>query len=154
MKNYKKKSPLVLYPDAGEISFNSSDIAELKALALANPEKKIRFCSHYNPSDLVHEMIIVHTNEYNVIPHMHINRDESIFIIEGQVDLLLFDDNGKVQKVIEMGDLSTSKIFYYKLLKNKVHSFLIHTEILVFKEVTMGPFNSDETIFFKHYNSI
>ncbi|MCE7505296.1 WbuC family cupin fold metalloprotein [Polynucleobacter sp. IMCC30063] len=154
MKSYKKNSPLILYPNDGEISFTRDDIAELKAMALANPEKKIRFCTHDDPNDLVHEMIIVHTREYKVIPHKHTNRNESIYIIEGEVDILLFGDNGKIQEVIEMGDLSTSKIFYYKMPRDKVHTFLILSEILVFKEVTQGPFNYDETIFFKDYNII
>lgn len=152
MNNYKLSSSLVLYPGDGEISFNYEDLSELKAMALANPEKKIRYCTHSNPNELVHEMIIVHTKEYQVIPHMHANRDESIYIIEGEVDILIFKDNGDIEKVVEMGDLKTKKVFYYKMAKNTIHAFSIRSEFLVFKEVTQGPFNSNETIFFEKYN--
>ena len=147
MKNFLAISPEVLYPSEKRIGLSLENIDELKALALKNPDKKIRICMHSNPYEVVHEMIIIHVRDYYVRPHAHLDREESIYIIEGEADLVFYDGKGLIIEKIQMGELKSGRVFYYKIPKNQIHTFKIHSEWLVFKEVTHGPFNADTTYF-------
>ena len=92
-------------------------------------------------------MFIVHHKDTFVRPHRHIGKSESMYIIEGEVDLILFHDNGSIKDVIEMGDFSSKKIIYHRLNQPIFHTLFIKSEYLVFHEVTEGPFDRSRTEF-------
>ena len=46
-----------------------------------------------------------------------------------------------------MGDYQSGKPFYQSTRVDEFHSLVIHSERLVFLEVTQGPFNKDDTVF-------
>jgi len=94
-------------------------------------------------------MLIVHEKSCYVRPHKHIGKIESFHIIEGQADVILFDEDGNIKKVISMGDYSTGLKFYYRMPPNNYHTLLIKSDVLIFHEVTNGPFRSEDTIFAK-----
>lgn len=142
-----KESNEVLYPLEDIISISAKELEELKQASLKNDRQRIRLCAHRNPNDSLHEMFIVHTNECYVRPHKHIGKIESMAILEGEVDVVLFHENGDIRQVIEMGDPSSSKVFFYRLNKPVYHTLLIKTKFLVFHEITEGPFVRDMTQF-------
>ena len=92
-------------------------------------------------------MLIVHGKSTYVHPHKHPGKSESTHIIEGLVDIILFDDDGRIDRVIEMGDYASGKIFYYRIATPIFHTLIIRSDILVFHETTNGPFNKESTIF-------
>ena len=142
-----KESDEVLYPEEDIVTLSASDLEELKRLALLNPRRRIRLCAHRNPQDSLHEMFIIHTNDCYVRPHKHLGKIESMAILEGEVDVVLFDENGDIERVIEMGDPSSGRLFYYRLDKPIYHTLLIRTQFLVFHEITEGPFIREMTEF-------
>lgn len=142
-----KESDEVLYPEEDIVTLSVSDLEELKRLALLNPRRRIRLCAHRNPQDSLHEMFIIHTNNCYVRPHKHLGKTESMAILEGEVDVVLFDENGNIERVIEMGEPSSGRLFYYRLDKPIYHTLLIRTQFLVFHEVTEGPFIREMTHF-------
>ncbi|MDA8675827.1 WbuC family cupin fold metalloprotein [Alphaproteobacteria bacterium] len=137
----------VLYPTNNKVMFSVDNIAELKTMAYDNPRKRVRLCCHQSPKEIVHEMIIVHSQECYVRPHSHTKRNESIYIIEGEADLVFFNLDGAICSIVELGDLRSGKTIYQKIPRNTVHTLIFHTPFLVFKEVTQGPFEQDSTIF-------
>lgn len=147
MISFSKQNNEVLYPNDNNIEFSVSDIATLKDIADRNFRKRVRLCCHRSPNDLVHEMIIVHAKECYVRPHSHTERDESIYILEGEADLLIFDNSGKIIQVIQLGDISSGKTLYKRIPHNTLHTLIIHSAHLVFKEVTQGPFEPTATFF-------
>ena len=126
---------------------NNSDIATLKALAVHNSRKRIRLCTHHSETNLLHEMLIVHDFGTYVRPHKHIGKSESIHIIEGVVDLVIFDDDGKVSRVVQLGDYPSGRLFYFRMDAPIFHTLIIRSASLVFHETTNGPFDRAETIF-------
>lgn len=122
------------------------DIEQIKAKALQNERKRIRINMHHSMDSGVHEMIIVHCFNNYVRPHKHTNKTESFHIIEGELDVVLFDDDGKVIKVIQMGPMGSGKHFCYRTVENKWHTVIPKTETVVFHETTNGPFIQDGTI--------
>jgi len=143
----RKESDEVLYPSSAKIDFAVADVERLKRMADNNPRGRVRLCVHDSPKSIVHEMIIVHRNDCYVRPHCHMNRDESVHIIEGSADLIVFDSVGEVRSVVELGDMSSGGTFFCKIVAKTIHMLLFKSPHLVFKEVTQGPFDPDAVFF-------
>jgi cupin fold WbuC family metalloprotein len=141
------ESSEVLYPKDEIVFVSSSDLEELKLQAILNQRQRIRLCTHNSSDSLLHEMFIIHTNECYVRPHKHIGKVESMAVLEGEVDIVLFNDDGTIKNIVKMGDMSSGKIFYYRIADPIYHMLLIRTKFLVFHEVTQGPFLREQTIF-------
>ena len=128
------------------VKVDANDIEELKQKARLNPRRRVRLCAHKDLNDSIHEMLIVHEKSCYVRPHKHINKMESFHIVEGKVDILLFDENGRINNLIPMGDFASERIFFYRLPPSYFHTMVINSEVLVFHEITNGPFNPDDTV--------
>jgi len=147
MLNVRRESDEVLYPKGDVVFLSAPDLQELKALAVLNPRQRVRLCAHQNPNDLLHEMFIVHMQDCYVRPHKHMGKVESMTVLEGEVDVVLFHDDGSIRQVIPMGTPDSGKVFYQRLCSEIFHTLVIRTEFLVFHESTEGPFSRVKTIF-------
>ena len=65
----------------------------------------MRLCAHPAVDDRLHEMVIAMARETYVRPHKHVNKSESVHVIEGLADAVLFDDAGNVGRpaVVDRG---------------------------------------------------
>ena len=147
----RKESEEVLYAENEIVVFGKADLEELKRLAMLTPRKRIRLCTHRNSSDPLHEMFIIHTKDTIVPPHKHIGKAESFSILEGRVDVILFHDDGKIRETIRMGYPASGLPFYYRLAVPIFHTLAIHSDFVVFHEVTSGPFQRDKTVIASWY---
>jgi len=136
----------VLYNVDSILKIDSADIAELKMKARLNPRRRIRICAHRDIKDSIHEMLIVHEKSCYVRPHMHVGKTESFHIIEGLADIILFHENGKINRIIPMGDYSSGRKFFYRLPPANFHTLVIKSDVLVFHETTNGPFIAGDTV--------
>ena len=146
-KKYQRESLEVLYTSESISAVDRTEIAVFKDLSLDNDRKRIRLCTHSDPREVLHEMLIVHDKNTYVRPHKHPGKSESTHIIEGLVDIVLFDDDGKIDRVLNMGDYASDKIFYFRMTTPVFHTLIIRSDILVFHETTNGPFNRNATVF-------
>src|SRR5580704_9266068 len=95
----KTESAEVLYADERIVTIDAADIADLAGAAAVNPRRRIRVCAHRSVDDRLHEMVIVHTKDTYVRPHKHLGKAESFHVIEGEVDVVVFDEHGAVDEV-------------------------------------------------------
>jgi len=128
-------------------SMSKEDINKLINLAKKTPRNRVRFCSHSSDQDTLHEMFIVHPKGAYVRPHKHINKIESMLVIDGEVDYIMFDNDGNVDEIVEMGGVESKKSFYQTIRQDKFHTLIIKSEWLVFLEITNGPFDKDNAVF-------
>ena len=128
------------------VRMGAQHVTFLKRQAASNARRRARICAHKANDDSLHEMLIAIMAGSYIHPHKHIRKIESFHIIEGAVDIVLFDDAGTVVDVVELGDISTGRNFYYRLSDSMYHTLLIHGDCLVIHEVTSGPFIKEETI--------
>jgi cupin fold WbuC family metalloprotein len=147
MMNYKKINDEVYYSQEDISTMSAQDLDYLKAFALKNPRQRVRLCTHKRAEDKIHEMFIIHGRDAYIRPHKHLTRGESFQILEGEADIILYDDAGNVTRIIEMGDSRSGKIFYFRLDTSIFHTLRIHSPVLCFKEVTSGPFNKGDIVF-------
>jgi cupin fold WbuC family metalloprotein len=141
------ESAEVRYATEPIVLLDAADVGSLKRDAAENTRRRIRLCAHHGVDDPVHEMLIVHSLGTYVRPHQHIGKTESFHVVEGDVDVVLFDDQGGVAVVIRMGAFASGRPFYYRIAVPLFHTLLIRSEILVFHETTSGPFRRADTVF-------
>jgi hypothetical protein len=60
--------------------------------------------------------------------------------------VVVFDDDGTLTDLIELGDSTTGRAFFYRLAQSKFHALLLKTAFLVVHEVTNGPFVRENTL--------
>jgi cupin fold WbuC family metalloprotein len=143
----KQQNDEVLYSDEPIVKLRPTDIDFLKQKSCSNERQRIRLCTHKDVDDKLHEMFIVHGKDAYVRPHKHLHKSESVHVIEGEVDVVLFDDSGSITEVIKMGEYSTGRTFFIRIAEPYYHTLLIRSDILVFHETTNGPFNYSDTVF-------
>lgn len=143
----KKISNEVYLVDEPIVKIGREEIELLKKSVWTTPRGRVRICAHQDSSDLLHEMIIALAQSTYIRPHKHLKKSESFHIIEGEVDVVVFDDEGNIIEVIELGDLNSGKKFYYRLATPQFHTLIIHSDPLVIHETTNGPFKKGDAIF-------
>lgn len=143
----RKVAPEVFYADEPVVRVAAEDVTALVAEADPMPRRRTRLCTHRSAEDRLHEMLIVHHRDAYVRAHQHLGKAESMHIISGETDLILYDDQGTVTEVIAMGDFASGKPFYYRMSDAIFHSLIIRSEWLVFHEVTSGPLRREESRF-------
>ena len=115
--------------------------------AARNPRHRARLCAHKDNENRIHEMFIVLTDDVYIRPHRHINKSESFHVIEGTATVVFFDDAGRIQEVVHVGDYLSGRPFYYRNEDARFHTQIVTSESLVFHETINGPFKRADTIF-------
>ena len=142
-----KENDEVLYPNEDFVCVSKKDLTLLKQLAYKNVRKRVRLCIHKNPNERLQEMFIVHTKECFVRPHYHINKSESLFVIEGTADLIIFNKFGEIKKVVELSCNTNDGFIFHRQDAGTIHMIIIKSDYFIFHEVTEGPFRRTDTIF-------
>lgn len=135
----------VLYVDEPLVRIGDEDLEWLKQKARETERGRIRICAHPDEGDPLHEMFIVHPGDAYVQPHRHRAKSESMSVLEGHCDLVFFDDKGNVTEVLEMGERGSGRLFYYRSSEERYHTLLIRSDVIVFHEITNGPFRPEDT---------
>lgn len=138
--------PGLFYSREPIFSITRKPMSGLRRLAAESPLGRARICVHQSPSDVVHEMLIVVTRESYIRPHKHLSKSESFHMIEGEMDVLIFSDDGQLENVVEMSAYTESANFYYRLSVAKFHTLALKSEWALFHETTSGPFNPDDSV--------
>lgn len=138
-------SPEVLYSDGGFLAVDSAIVSLLMGRAEASPRRRCRLCFHADPADLQQEMLIVMHRSAYVRPHRHHQNAETLTIVEGQCDALLFDGAGGVTAAFPMSPAAAGGCFFYRMPPGRFHSLSFRSEWLVFLETTIGPFDPNQS---------
>lgn len=133
-----------LFNRASLLSVDGTRIAELKTRALTSPTRRFRLCLHATPEDAVQEMIVVHCRDNYSRPHTH-PVAVSILLLEGALDILLFDDEGNVAERIELRPFGQDRPFVAHLKPGRWYMPVCRSPQAVFYEAKAGPFCPDET---------
>lgn len=139
-------APGLLYSRDPVFSLTRKPIADLRRLAADAPLGRARICAHHTPADAVHEMLIIVVRESYIRPHKHLSKSESFHMIEGEMDVLIFSDDGSLENVIAMSAYKDSGNFYYRLSTSKFHTLALRSEWALFHETTSGPFNPEDSV--------
>lgn len=139
-----------LFEKSGEVLVCTDEIIGLEQAALnavnrladTSPKKRARICAHKDSLATIQEMIIVIREGSYIAPHRHKNKCESFHLIDGNADIVVFEDNGDIRKVIRF---RREHAFYYRLEAELFHTIIVRSERITFHEVTNGPFVANGT---------
>ena len=118
----------------------------LKEALPAATRKRVRICAHKNIEERLQEMFIAFSKGTYLRPSKHMGKDESVNIVEGRADVVIFDEKGEVIDVISVGDKSSGLPFYFRTPHEKWHGWIIRSDVLVVHETTDGPFRLKDTL--------
>jgi len=106
---------------------------------------RIRINIHHQDDDLLHEMFIAIRSDSYIRPHKHLNKTESFHIVQGDVDVVIFEDDGTILDMIELSS-NGKKAFYYRLPQSIFHTLMVKSNIVIIHEITNGPFVQNDAI--------
>jgi cupin fold WbuC family metalloprotein len=138
-------SPEVIYSDGDFLAADDRIVTFLKEKARDAPRRRCRLCFHKDAEAAQQEMLIVMNRDSYVRPHRHLGKVETLTIVEGVCDAMLFDLKGNVVETITMSPAATGKCFFYRMPSGIFHTLIFRSEWLVFLETTIGPFNRATT---------
>ncbi|CCD83632.1 conserved protein of unknown function [Bradyrhizobium sp. ORS 285] len=142
-----QKSPEVFLAEGPIAAVGQAEINTLKAAVKASPKRRARINAHPDGEDQLHEMIIAIDSHSYIRPHKHPGKSEAFHIVEGEVDIVVFDDSGEIARVVELGAPGGTRPFYYRMSNAFFHTLIIRSELLVVHEITNGPFRPGASVF-------
>ncbi len=110
----------------------------------AKTGKGIRLCLHEGHDASLHDMIVVQYAGQYFRPHKHLEKSESYHMIEGEMGIFIFDDEGKAVDACRM---DTSNTTVYGVGPGMYHTNFPLTEVAVYHESRPGPFVSGDSVF-------
>lgn len=129
------------------VKVGQADIDRMIELAWRDPQHKYRYCAHLHSIDAIHQMVIVHLYDTIVPIHKHKGKIESFHWIKGYADVLLYHDDGAVRGIVPMGPYGApGRICFYRLNADIYHTLKILSPVIVFQEVTTGPWHKEDLI--------
>ena len=130
-------------------SYGGIEITLLKEKTLESPRKRYRYCLHDNTNHLTQEMIICMNGFSYFRPHKHPKgNSESYHMLDGQLDIFIFDDQGKVLQIVKLSskesNINNDRDLIYRLSGSKYHLMIPQSEWVIFHEVSTGPFDTSK----------
>jgi cupin fold WbuC family metalloprotein len=134
-------TPEVIYTDLRFVTAGPEEVALLKREAATTPRHRCRLCSHPGPDAPQQEMLIVMRGDGYVRPHRHWGKTETLTVLEGRADALIFDEVGEITEVVRMTPYGAGGRFFYRMPEGTFHGLVFRSDWLVYLETTSGPFD-------------
>ncbi len=135
----------VLKLDAELPVLGDEAVGRLRAEVRQSTRQRSRYTAHAASTDALHEMVIcLHASGY-VRPHRHHGKAESIHVVEGFADLILFTAEGAIDRVVPLGPYGSGRTWYARLPHPVYHTLVLRGEDFIFQETTLGPFKREDT---------
>jgi cupin fold WbuC family metalloprotein len=141
----RSQTPEVLHADEKIVRLGGGDVRFLRESLSRSSKGRSRICAHRDSSNTLHEMIITLARGSYIRPHRHLGKCESFHMIEGELDVVIFDDQGGIEDVVRMGPYGSERSFFYRMADPLYHTVIVRTETVLFHETTNGPFVREET---------
>jgi cupin fold WbuC family metalloprotein len=106
-----------------------------------------RICCHASHDQSPQEMIICLVKGTYIRPHRHHGRCESGLALEGQADVVIFNQGGEITNAWPMGPMNLGFKFFYRINEPVFHTLIVRSEYFLFHEVSTGPHAHESTEF-------
>ncbi len=115
-------------------------IDRLTSVALSSPLRRSRLCLHRSDDDKLHEMIIALARDCLFRPHCHPVKSESFHMIAGRLLIIIFREDGTPIRTLLLTPPGGNGVLCYRLCTPAFHAVLPLDDVVVFHEITNGPF--------------
>ena len=142
-----QKSPEVFLVEGPIAAIGPEEIELLRKAVRLTSKRRARINAHPGHDDALHEMIVAIEPASYIRPHKHPGKSEAFHIIEGEVDVVVFGDNGAIDEIVSLGEKGGHRPFYYRMSAARFHTLVIRSELLIVHEITNGPFSPDAAVY-------
>jgi len=132
--------PEIIKNNENLLFVNLEMVENIKEEARKSSRLIARLLMHLSHEDPVQEMLIAMCRGCAVAPNRALGRSESLQVVEGEMLLIMFNENGEVIQKIEMGPPGSDKAFLYRFTSTPWHTMVPLTEMVVVHETLQGPF--------------
>jgi len=122
---------------------------ELAARAAASPRARAHYNIHATPADPVQRFLVVAQGNSYFRPHRHTSRSELALLVRGGVDVLLFDERGRVLARHAVGEDVDS--LAYETAQGVWHTVVPWSAGCAFLEVKEGPYDPATAVQFAEW---
>ena len=144
----EKQTDNVFFLKGAIVTIGQEEVSFLKDRVAQAKRKTVRLCTHQSLGDAVQEMLILHMKEEYIRPHKHPQKTVSYHIIEGVVDMVIFDEEGAIWDIVPLGEKGTpGRNFYYRLNEDRYYTPLVWSDFLLFHETINGPWQPVDTVY-------
>jgi cupin fold WbuC family metalloprotein len=134
----------VLRATGDRVEITADVIGDLVARA-GESRNTHRILLHPGIDDPIQEMLIVHPRGVYIRPHKLMTTSKTYNVIQGELEIVMFDGNGAVIEHHRMRPLADGGPSVTRIMKDGYHSIVAVTDTVTFIEVLPGPF--DGTVF-------
>jgi len=142
-----QQSPEVFLAEGPIAAIGQAELNTLKSAVNASAKRRARINTHADGEDALHEMIIAIDPTSYIRPHKHPGKSEAFHIVEGEVDIVVFTDDGEIDRIVPLGPPGGRRPFYYRMSNAFFHTLIIRSDLLIVHEITNGPFRPSATVF-------
>ena len=122
---------------------------ELAARAAASPRARAHYNIHPTPADPVQRFLVVAQGDSYFRPHRHTSRSELALLVRGGVDVLLFDERGRVLARHAVGENADS--LAYETAQGVWHTLVPGSAGCAFLEIKEGPYDPATAVQFAEW---
>jgi cupin fold WbuC family metalloprotein len=116
---------------------------ELAARAAAVPRGRAHHNIHASPDDPVQRFIVVAQRDSYFRPHRHVARAELALVLRGAVEIVTFDEGGRVTARHEVGEGTANMA--YETPPATWHTVIVAANGTAFLEIKQGPYDPATT---------
>jgi cupin fold WbuC family metalloprotein len=114
-------------------------LSELAARAAASPRARAHHNIHADASDPVQRFVVLALAQSYFRPHRHVSKSELALLLRGRVDVVTFDDDGRVTARHAVGE--GTDCMAYETPQGTWHTLLPGSAGAAFLEVKQGPYD-------------
>ena len=135
MELHRIKRAFAFFPKYFSVNVSDSTWSSLKRPVLNYREKNGRLCLHESESSKVHQMVVLEHAHYFYSPHYHDGDAECFILIDGQLGVITFSDDGNFDssRLLE-------KHQFYKVGSGVVHAVFPVSDYCIYYESKGGPY--------------
>lgn len=135
----RELSPGVFAADGPVVAAGRAHLDALRRRALRQGRTQ-RLLLHPDVGDALHEMLIVHPRGLYVRPHLMARSSKTYAMVDGEMAVVLFDDDGAMGDRHRLRDGGRGGPFLLRLMERRFHTLVPLTETAAFLEILPGPF--------------
>ena len=134
---FKQKSDTVYSAKGSVISISRADVDFLKGVA--TDEKTARVLLHGEPDAALHEMLITHSFEQYIRPHINEQSAKSFLVFEGEMVVVIYEESGAIRDHFRLCAFQSGSPFFIRLNQPVYHTVVALTNQVAFLETVIGP---------------
>ena len=114
-------------------------LEELAAKAAASERQRVHYNIHSGPADLVQRFIVAALRDSYFRPHRHAARAELALVLEGELDVVTFDEGGRLTARYAIGRGAAN--LAYETPPASWHTIVVKSASAAFLEIKEGPYD-------------